>query len=61
MVGVEKRQLQPPGELPPDGGFTGAGEADEGDHYFMTPTNKSVQRSQERTLIDPASLDSDRN
>ncbi|MDB5940247.1 MAG: hypothetical protein JWP77_2611, partial [Polaromonas sp.] len=29
MVGVEKRKLQPPGELSPDGGFTGAGEADE--------------------------------
>ena len=31
VVGVEKGQLQAPGELPPDGGFTGAGEADEGD------------------------------
>ena len=29
VVGVAKRQLQPSGELPPDGGFTGAGEADE--------------------------------
>ena len=27
MVGVEKRELQPPGELTPDSGFTGAGEA----------------------------------
>ena len=31
MVGVEKSEFQPPGELSPDGGFTGAGEADEGD------------------------------
>lgn len=28
VVGVEKGKLQPPGELSPDGGFTGAGEAD---------------------------------
>ena len=31
VVGVKKRKLQPPGKLPPDSGFTGAGEADEGD------------------------------
>ena len=30
VVGVKKRKLQPPGKLPPDSGFTGAGEADEG-------------------------------
>lgn len=29
MVGIKERQLQPPGELPPDGGFTGAGQADQ--------------------------------
>ena len=28
VVGVEERKLQPPGELSPDGGFTGTGEAD---------------------------------
>lgn len=31
MIRVEKRKLQPPGELPPDGGLAGAGEADEDD------------------------------
>ena len=29
MIGIKERKLQPPGELPPDGGFTGAGEANE--------------------------------
>lgn len=28
VIRVEKRKLQPPGKLPPNGGFTRAGEAD---------------------------------
>ena len=28
MVRIKKRELKPPGELPPDGGFSGTGKAD---------------------------------
>ena len=31
VVRVHKRHPQPPSELPPDGGFSAAGQADEGD------------------------------
>ncbi len=31
VVGVHKRHPQPPRQLPPDGGFAAAGQADEGD------------------------------
>lgn len=31
LVGIKERELQPPGQLAPDGGFTGSGEADQCD------------------------------
>jgi len=34
MVGIKKRELQPPGELPPDGRFTGTGQADQTNYQF---------------------------
>ena len=30
LIRINKGKLKPPGELTPDGGFAGAGEADEG-------------------------------
>jgi hypothetical protein len=32
VVGIKKRELQSPGDLPPDGGFSGTGEAHKTDH-----------------------------
>lgn len=40
MVGVKEGDLQPPGELTPDGGFAGAGQADEGNHAALLPAAK---------------------
>ena len=31
VIGIDKGKLQAPGELSPDGGFSGAWQADEGD------------------------------
>ena len=36
LIGIKKGKLKPSGELTPDGGFAGAGEADEGDHARTT-------------------------
>ena len=39
MVRIDKRQLKPPGELPPDGGLPGAGKADQTDGHKVCVKN----------------------
>ena len=55
MVGVKKRKLQPPGKLPPNGGFTGAGEADETDSQGILMKNGISNPEGTFTLIDTES------
>ena len=44
MIGVKEGELQPPGELSPDGGFAGAGQADEGDQWSGHQSQGWLQR-----------------
>ena len=56
MVRIKKRELEPPGELPPDGGFSGTGEADQGYDQFESVHNADLPKGLSRPAGGTVSL-----